>query len=402
MKQTLLEIPFQSPEQVFQAFARAEGSIFLDGRDASHSLSHYSFIAFEPLDLIDDLNDIADYFADYEPVKNPPVPFTGGACGYVSYDGEARLGLYDQVIAFDLLAQRAWYCSFSDTQADAQLRWNSLQRRIDAAPDLGEYHSGTFLPLKSRAAYEADIRKVIDYIYAGDIFQANLAQRFEASFSGDTYAHYLKLRDINPAPFSAFLNFGDTIISSTSPERFLLVKDRALETRPIKGTHQDADFLASSTKDRAENIMIVDLLRNDLSKSCSDDSVTVEKLCEIESYSGLHHLVSVVTGTLRSGIDAPEALLAAFPGGSITGAPKIRAMEIIAELEPFQRGPYCGCIGYIGFDGTMDMNIAIRTLVFTEGKAIYHAGGGITANSNPAEEYDETLLKASKVLESFR
>jgi para-aminobenzoate synthetase component 1 len=402
MKQTLLEIPFLEPEHAFTAFAGVPGSVFLDSNDSKNKLSCYSFIAFEPLEIVETLAEIPGWFSSYKPIINSPLPFTGGAAGYISYDGDVKFGIYDQIIGFDLLKRRAWYCSSSDTQADAQLRWNSLKQRIDSAqPSDPTLSPVKWAALKSRTEFEHDIQTVIDYIHAGDIFQANLAQRFEAGFNQDPYAHYLKLRQINPAPFSAFLNFGSTIISSSSPERFLKVTDKKVETRPIKGTNADEEWLRQSAKDRAENIMIVDLLRNDLSQVCTDDSISVRQLCDIESYAGLHHLVSAVTGTLRPGQTALDALKACFPGGSITGAPKIRAMEIIAELEPFKRGPYCGAIGYIGFDGAMDMNIAIRTIVFEHGKAIYHAGGGVTAKSDPAKEYDETLLKAQKVFESF-
>lgn len=255
MKQTLLEIPYLPPEQVFTAFAGVPGSLFLDSSDTQSPLFRYSFIAFEPLEMIEMLDEIPDWFLSYEPLSNPPLPFTGGAAGYVSYDGDVKLGIYDQVIGFDLQERRAWYCCYSDTQADAQLRWNSLQRRIEAAPLITPLSIPVkWTPLKERTAYENDIKRVIEYIHAGDIFQANLAQRFETTFTENPYAHYLKLRQVNASPFSAFLNFGKTVISSTSPERFLKVAGRDVETRPIKGTHTDADWLRQSAKDRAENI----------------------------------------------------------------------------------------------------------------------------------------------------
>ena len=259
-------------------------------------------------------------------------------------------------------------------------------------------------------AYRAAVKRVIDYIFAGDIFQANLTQRFLADLPKDhePAALYLSLRERNPAPFAAYVGAGDTSVLSTSPERFLKLTDGAVETRPIKGTrrraeNEEADAaireeLLASEKDRAENIMIVDLLRNDLSRVCRPGSVEVKEYCALKSYETVHHLVSTVTGTLEEGRDAIDLLKAAFPGGSITGAPKIRAMEIIAELEPVTRGPYCGAIGYIGFDGAMDTNIVIRTMVIREGKAAVQAGGGIVADSNPDAEYQESLDKASALL----
>jgi para-aminobenzoate synthetase component 1 len=200
------------------------------------------------------------------------------------------------------------------------------------------------------------------------------------------------------------MNFGDLILSCSSPEQFLKVRNGTVETRPVKGTcpiNDNPESLRTSPKNRAENIMIVDLLRNDLSKVCTPESIDVTRLCEVETYAGLHHLVSEITGKLESGKDGLDALQACFPGGSITGAPKIRAMEIITELEGRPRGPYCGSLGYIGFDGAMDTNIAIRTLIYQNGKIRFNTGGGIVANSDPESEYRETLLKSSKIFESF-
>jgi para-aminobenzoate synthetase component 1 len=267
----------------------------------------------------------------------------------------------------------------------------------------------------TRPDYEATIQKTIDYIHAGDIFQANISQRFDAELPQDfdPFAHYLNLREMNAAPFATYFNLGGLILSSASPERFLTVKDGIVETKPIKGTRPHIrddealdtlyrNSLENSEKDRAENIMIVDLLRNDLSKSCRPDNLKVTALCALESFASVHHLVSTIQGQLRAGYDALHLLEGCFPGGSITGAPKIRAMEIIDELEPTRRGPYCGSMGYIGFDGAMDSNILIRTLVYQGNAVSFQVGGGIVADSDPAEEYDETLTKAHGLLESFK
>jgi para-aminobenzoate synthetase component 1 len=224
----------------------------------------------------------------------------------------------------------------------------------------------------------------------------------------DAFGLYRRLRDLNPAPFAAFLRFDDVEIVSASPERFLSLRGNRVETCPIKGTRprgrtveEDralADELLTSEKDRAENVMIVDLLRNDLSRVCRDSSVDVRGLCELETFATVHHLVSTVVGALQPGLTAVDLLAACFPGGSITGAPKIRAMEIIAELEPTRRGPYCGSIGYIGFDGCMDTSIVIRTYAMRNGRVTFQAGGGIVADSTPAAEYAETLAKARALI----
>jgi para-aminobenzoate synthetase component 1 len=228
----------------------------------------------------------------------------------------------------------------------------------------------------------------------------------------DAWGLYQRLRRRNPAPFAAYLDTGDVQIVSASPERFLELKGRQVETRPIKGTRprgstteEDArlgDELLASEKDRAENVMIVDLLRNDLSRVCRDHSVLTPEICALESFATVHHLVSTVTGELRPGLDAVDLLRATFPGGSITGAPKIRAMEIIAELEPTRRGPYCGAIGWVGCDGRMDTSITIRTYAIKERQVAFQAGGGIVADSDPAAEYEETLDKARALIEALR
>jgi len=256
-------------------------------------------------------------------------------------------------------------------------------------------------------SYQAAVEKVIHYILEGDIFEANISQRFKTQLPENLSAFdlYRRLRLLNPAPFAAFLNFGETVLASASPERFLKLYQRQVESRPIKGTRPRgqsdaldktlADELLKSTKDHTENVMIVDLLRNDLSRVCEDHSVKVPQLCGLESYATVHHLVSVVTGQLRKGKSVVDLLRATFPGGSITGAPKIRAMEIIAEIEPVSRGPYCGSIGYIGFNGDMDSSITIRTYAIQNNIVTFQAGGAVVVDSDPLAEYEETLTKAN-------
>jgi para-aminobenzoate synthetase component 1 len=259
-----------------------------------------------------------------------------------------------------------------------------------------------------KTSYSQKFDQVQNYLKSGDCYQINLAQRFEASYSGDEWQAYLTLRSKNAAPFSAFLRLPQGAVLSLSPERFLQLKAGQVETKPIKGTRprfadaqldkQSAYELQTAPKDRAENVMIVDLLRNDLGKHCVPGSVKVPALFAIESFPAVHHLVSTITGTLSPSADACDLLRGAFPGGSITGAPKVRAMQIIAELEPNSRSVYCGAVGYINSSGNMDSNIAIRTLVMAQGKAYCWAGGGIVADSQVDAEYAETFHKVNKIL----
>jgi para-aminobenzoate synthetase component 1 len=259
--------------------------------------------------------------------------------------------------------------------------------------------------------YLSAVQRVREYILAGDIFQANLSQRFQAPLTESPGRLYARLRRRNPAPFGAWLSLGGVTVLSVSPERFLRLEGRVVETRPIKGTrprglgpmHDEAlgKELTESEKDRAENVMIVDLLRNDLSRVCAPGTVRVPELFHLEQHPTVLHLVSTVTGTLRPGHRAADLLRASFPGGSITGAPKVRAMEIIAELEPTQRGPYCGMIGYVSVTGTMDTNIAIRTCVVRGGTVYFSGGGGIVADSEPELEYRETLHKVQGIVRTL-
>lgn len=263
----------------------------------------------------------------------------------------------------------------------------------------------------SRGGYLSAVRKAVDYIHAGDVFQVNLSQRLLHPADCDAIELYRRLRQRNPAPFAGYFDTGPFQVVSASPERFVRVRGGRVEARPIKGTRRRSaspeadlfmgDELLASEKDRAENTMIVDLLRNDLSTVCEPDSVRVEKLCGLEVYEYVQHLVSVITGRLAAGRTPFDLLWNAFPGGSITGAPKVRAMEIIAELEPTARGPYCGCLGYLGFDGAMDLNILIRTITAGGGWWQLPVGGGVVAQSNPQSEYEETWHKAAGLLRSL-
>jgi len=397
-------------------------------------------------------------------------PFQGGVAGLFSYDlgrqyeptrsalaprldefgvPAVAVGLYDVVIAFDHQIRQAWIISQGLPETEP------LARRRRAADRLAQFRhwlaeppcapSGTTASSSSSAPLPADrlapqfpaitchghparadalltsnfsepnflraVQRAIEYIYAGDVFQVNLSQRLLHPAVDDPVSLYLRLRRRNPAPMAGYFDLGDFQIASASPERFLQVRGRLVETRPIKGTrprYEDEaadqaarDELCRSQKDRAENVMIVDLLRNDLSRVCEPDSVRVRDLCRLESYRFVHHLVSTVEGRLAEPAGPLELLAAAFPGGSVTGAPKVRAMEIIAELEPTARGAYCGSLGYIGLDGSMDTSILIRTI--TAGRGWWQApvGGGIVAQSDPRREYEETWHKAEGLVQAM-
>ena len=385
-------------------------------------------------------------------------PLQGGAAGLFSYDlchhierlprprfdefavPDMVVGFYDWVIAIDHAEDRAWIISSGLPEQDergrlarARRRIESVQSRLEGAgPAPGARSSSRFsrpmarLPLSaahpvagrpgilssfSRKGYLDAVARCLEYLRAGDIFQVNIAQRLLAPFTIPPEQLYLRLRERNPAPFGGYLDAGRFTIASASPERFLQVVDGLAQTRPIKGTRPRGanpeddlrlrDELANSPKDRAENVMIVDLLRNDLGRVCKYGTVRVVDPLRIESYEYVHHLVSEVVGRLRPGLHALDLLRAAFPGGSVTGAPKVRAMEIIAELEPSARGAYCGSLGYIGFDGTMDTNLLIRTFTCGKGWLQFPVGGGIVADSDPEIEYEETMHKAEGMLRAL-
>lgn len=357
------------------------------------------------------------------------LPFAGGAIGYFAYDLARRLerlpalaeddiplpemavGFYDWAVVVDHLRRESWLVSLDRRSLSAR-QWQELIALFSAPP--APRRREPFLahgPLQSnltRTAYRQRFERIKAYIRAGDCYQVNLAQRFACPVAGDPWLAYQALRQLNPAPFSAYLSLPWAKVLSCSPERFLEVRRGQVVTQPIKGTRRrDTDpqrdaaiarALAASPKDRAENLMIVDLLRNDLGKVCSPGSVRVPILCGLEHYATVHHLVSTVTGQLAPGQDAIALLRAAFPGGSITGAPKLRAMQIIEALEPHRRGVYCGAIGYIGYHGDMDTNIAIRTSVWVDNTLYFWAGGGIVADSEADAEYQECMDKVAAIL----
>lgn len=374
--------------------------------------------------------------APYKAAQNA-LPFCGGAVGYFAYDlarqvehlpdialenhaiPHMMVGIYDWAVVVDHREKTACLVSYGFQQSTHK-DWASLCGMFDTPINAHESKFELTRPILSNMSfsqYTKAFNAIKRYITEGDCYQVNLAQRFSAKVRGNSWVAYNKLREVSPAPFMAYMNFGSLQVLSGSPERFLQIVGNHVETRPIKGTRprsddmakdkQFADDLQTSLKDRAENLMIVDLLRNDISKNCEIGSVKADKLFLLQSFANVHHLVSIVNGVLHKGKTAIDLLRGCFPGGSITGAPKLRAMQIIEELEPHRRGVYCGAIGYIGFDGNMDTNIAIRTAVLVakngdEGEISFYSGGGIVADSVLEKEYAETLDKASSMLKTMQ
>ena len=444
----LTELPYRSDSAaLFEAVADRPWAVFLDSGLHHPGQARYDIIAAEPHVRLVTRGALTEVHAEVTALSRADpfellrrhvamdadcrgdLPFSGGAIGYFGYDLARRIerlparardaeripdmavGIYDWAVVVDHSERRAWLAG-QGRDPDTDLKWNALVRLFsDTPPERRRIPFRVTSPVTSNLTpqhYGRAFDRVLDYISAGDCYQVNLAQRFSAQASGDPWLAYQRLRLINPAPYSAYLSTPYAQILSASPERFLRVEDRRVETKPIKGTRPraghprlDAERIAellASEKDRAENLMIVDLLRNDLSKNCELGTVKVPKLFDVESFATVHHLVSTVNGKLAPGRDAIDLLRGAFPGGSITGAPKVRAMQIIEELEPHRRGVYCGAIGYVGYDGSMDTNIAIRTLVHSHGTVRFWAGGGLVADSQRDAEYQETFDKAAALL----
>ncbi|MCK6261822.1 aminodeoxychorismate synthase component I [Vibrio sp. ZSDE26] len=350
------------------------------------------------------------------------LPFVGGAVGYFSYDLGRRIetlpnlasddigmpemvvGLYEWALLVDHKTSSAYIVG-----ERASEHWQQLQSQVNNEPKSTPFQlTSPWSSNMTKQSYSDKFNSVQDYLLSGDCYQINLAQRFQANYEGCEWQAYKKLESYNLAPFSAFIRTSEGAILSVSPERFLKVVDRVIETKPIKGTRPrssdekideaNAEALLNAEKDQAENLMIVDLLRNDIGRVATPGSVNVPKLFDIESFPAVHHLVSTIRANLDEQYSNADLLKACFPGGSITGAPKVRAMEIIEELEPHRRSAYCGSIGYISRDGTMDTSITIRTLVAKNSSLYAWAGGGVVADSECDSEYQETLDKLSRIL----
>lgn len=449
---------------VFRSLADRPHLLFLDSALRHPELGRVSYVAADPVQVLtlpadgrEVLATVEQQVAEYPLEHQPELPtFQGGAAGLLAYDlGRSleriptprcddfhlpaiTLGIYDVVIAFDHRQNRSWIISQgwpavaeADRRARAAERLAQFRRWIDRRPDavtpLASHrqprtlnrssphfptdHSKTLYSNFTRDGYLQAVQRSIDYIYAGDIFQVNLAQRLLTQATSSAVDLYLRMRARNPATFAGFFDAGPFQIVSASPERFLKVDRGLVESRPIKGTRPRAggaeadlfmgDDLRGSEKDRAENVMIVDLIRNDLSRVCEPSSVRVTELCKVESYAFVQHLVSAVAGRLADSCSPVDLIRASFPGGSITGAPKVRAMEIIAELEPHARGAYCGSLGFFDSVGNLDLSILIRTVTAAQGWWQFPVGGGIVSQSEPATEYAETWHKAEGMLRAL-
>lgn len=445
-------------EQLYSLLQKEHGAMFLDSASTEHKNSNVSIFVWEPSFTIETVNqhtfvyrgdeliskvstdplEQVQQYLDSLPVIDSELPFTGGAVGYWDYELGGHfetlpkpktsdismpnmfIGIYTSAIVVDHQNNQINFVSQDD---HAQIKWDKVKSLLDdqinnpidneaTATQNTFALTSVWLSNMTKAEYADKFKTVQDHLLSGDCYQINLAQRFSAGYSGSEvgseWTAYNKLRKQNSAPFSSFIRHKNGAILSVSPERFIEVKNNIIETKPIKGTrprHVDpkkdtklAAQLQNAIKDRAENLMIVDLLRNDLSKVAVPGSVEVPELFEIESFPAVHHLVSKVTATLDSQFTSLDVLRGAFPGGSITGAPKIRAMEIIHQLEPNPRSVYCGAIGYIKPNGDMDSNISIRTLVCNQNKIHCWAGGGLVADSVCDDEYQETLDKVNKIL----
>ncbi len=439
-----------SSETLFATIEQQPWAMWLDSCESSHVDSRYDILVWQPsitlttygdTTIVENTVTSSRYQSQADPlllikqeqktlfstisIIPSDLPFSGGTLGYFSYDlgkrfeviqqqtqkdisvPEMAVGIYQQAIIFDKQTQLFWLlCDDDQRESISQTFTQALQKML---PPQEKFQLKSSWQSNMQAEqYREKFNKVQDYLLSGDCYQINLAQRFSAQYNGSEYQAYCALRHENKAPFSAFLRFENSTILSISPERFLQLSGDKVQSKPIKGTRprssnavvdeKNARELQHSSKDKAENLMIVDLLRNDISRVCQPGSVKVPEIFAIESFPAVHHLVSTVVGTINSEFDGSDLLRAAFPGGSITGAPKIRAMDIIEELEPNQRSVYCGSIGYLSACGRMDTSITIRTLICHNQNIYCWAGGGLVADSNVDSEYQETYDKVNKIL----
>jgi para-aminobenzoate synthetase component 1 len=396
------------------------------GSQTTTTLSSQSILYNDPFQAV------SDAIEEFKVKPHRYFPFQGGIVGYLSYDLKSFaedipyrvsdidipgcfLGMYDPIFVYDHIKELGYIVSTgikNNTMDKREFRnilsRHSLKKRL-YAEDIPKPTS--FSSNMTREEYIEIIRKAHEYIAAGDIYQVNISQRLSMEWDGDPFSIYLKLLSSSPAPFSAFMDLGSFQVVCNSPERFLGINGRYIETCPIKGTRPRGtateedlllkDALRNDQKELAEHIMIVDLERNDLGRICEIGTISVKELMSIKTFPNLHHMVSTVRGRLKNDIKPADSIKACFPGGSVTGAPKIRAMEIIDELEPTPRGIYTGALGYIDLSGDMDLAITIRTAIFKDNRLFLHVGGGIVSDSKAASEYDETLLKADSFLKTL-
>ena len=455
-------IPITDLNELIRLFSFKEDLMVLGSSMNRDDYGRYSFICFDAFasfvskgkkhywnnDIIEISNPfhfINDQIKEYAIKKVADLPpLQGGVVGYFGYEAnhyleelpqvidniqlpDIYLNFYNSIIAIDHASRKSWIIAtgFPEKKEEDRIRYaqdniSAIKKIVDESKPVdikGQSNYQTSCAITSNftpKSYRDAVTITKNYILNGDIFETNISQQFSATLTDNTTALdlYFNLMHTNPAPFSAFLKIHDHgYIVSGSPERFIKLSDQAIETCPIKGTrkrsadsHEDkrlADELLCSEKDFAENVMIVDLMRNDLSKVCQLGSVQVDELCALKSFKTVHHLVSKITGKLKNELNAIDVIKASFPPGSVTGAPKIRSMEIISELEKQARGPYCGILGYISFTGDMDTSVIIRTYFINHNKVFFSAGGAIVLDSNPEEEYQESITKAQSLIKAL-
>ncbi len=440
--------------ELFLLFSKENQIIFLDSSSDDSELGHYSIIVFNPFIRFiskdnkikifknenweaskgDPLENIKALMEEYKQNKESHLPFSGGGVGYFSYDlahqieklprtaeddtdiPDVVLNFYNGAIIYDHQKKETYYSDY-DIDGKGLDRFNYIQKKIDSDKLIDEEFDDFQLQSEitsnfSKKEYLESITKIKDYIRDGDIYQANMTQRFSADIKGNPLHLYEKLRMKNPAPFSAYMDLGDIKVLSSSPERFIEVRNKIIRARPIKGTMPrgrnkeedllNKEILMSSEKDHAELLMIVDLERNDLGRVSKIGTVKVPELFKLETYATVFHLVSTVEAELLDNMDIKTLFEGIFPGGSITGAPKIRSMQIIDELEPTQRNIYTGSIGYLDFSGDLDLNIVIRTMVIKNNIVRFQVGGGIVWDSNEEMEYQETLDKGKALFDTLK
>ena len=439
--------------EIYNCF-KDNNSILLDSSKEDEDLSKYSFMGLNPFLTFESYGSeshingeqingepflvLENLIKKYEFKYDIELPLVSGAIGYISYDtgriieniddisGEdfkipdMRFKFYDNIIIFDLINNKKYIAALGIKESSNKsiksilekiqnsIKMDDTEDELDSVNILGEIEDNKFYSNFSKEEYIDKVKMLKEYIRSGDVYIANMTQRFFCESNEEAINIYKKLRKINKAPFSVFANYDDFQIISSSPERFIQIKDRKAHTRPIKGTRPrgrnleedllNKEALINSEKDRAELLMVVDLERNDFSKVCKPHTVKVTELFKLEEYATVFHLVSTIEGELKDGVSEVKFIRECFPGGSITGTPKIRAMEIIEELEMLKRNIYTGCIGYFDFRGNSDFNIAIRTIIKKDNKAYFGVGGGITYDSIEEDEYEETLDKAKALM----
>lgn len=457
------EIPITEVDELIKIFSFKNDLMVLNSSKKMEDYGRYSFICFdayasfvskgekyywnnELVGICDPLDFINEQINEYKIKKIEGIPpLQGGVVGYFGYEAshyleelpqvidniqlpDIYLNFYSNVISVDHITNQCWVIATGFPEKSECIRMEHARENIfEIKKIIAEYkhpvdtickeNTQKNIPISSNftpEAYVTAVNVTKEYILNGDIFEANISQQFNATLADNSSALdlYFNLMKINPAPFSAFIKIHDNgCIISASPERFIKLSNQLIETCPIKGTrkrsadiYEDkrlADELLSSEKDHAENVMIVDLMRNDISRVCKPNTVNADELCVLKSFETVHHLVSKVTGELKKDLSAMDIMKATFPPGSVTGAPKIRSMEIISEMEMQARGPYCGSLGYISFTGDMDTSVIIRTYFINKNKLFFSAGGAIVLDSDPEEEYQESLTKAQALIKAL-